>query len=172
MTAKDKATGKSQSIKIEASSGLSKDEIEKMKKDAEMHAEEDKKKKELVEARNLADTLVYTTKKALTDAGDKITADEKKPVEDALAELDKVKNGEDLDAIKAKTEALSQAAQKIGEKLYKAAQEAQAAQGGAAGTEEKPGSAADGPKDAEVEPDPVKSDDNGAGKKDEEPKKE
>ena len=166
VTAKDKATGKSQSIKIEASSGLSKDEIEKMKKDAEMHAEEDKKKKELVEARNLADTLVYTTKKALTDAGDKITADEKKPVEDALAELDKVKNGEDLDAIKAKTEALSQAAQKIGEKLYKAAQEAQAAQGGQAGqagTEEKP-------KDAEVEPDPVKSDDNGAGKKDEDKK--
>ncbi len=154
VTAKDKATGKSQSIKIEASSGLSKDEIEKMKKDAEMHAEEDKKKKELVEARNLADTLVYTTKKALTDAGDKITADEKKPVEDALAELDKVKNGEDLDAIKAKTEALSQAAQKIGEKLYKAAQDAQAAQGGAAGagTEGKPGSATDGPKDAEVEP--------------------
>ena len=149
VTAKDKATGKTQSIKIEASSGLSKDEIEKMKKDAEMHAEEDKKKKELVEARNLADTLVYTTKKALTDAGDKITADEKKPVEDALAELDKVKNGDDLDAIKAKTEALSQAAQKIGEKLYKAAQDAQAASANAsasqAGTEEKP-------KDAEVEP--------------------
>ncbi len=159
VTAKDKATGKSQSIKIEASSGLSKDEIEKMKKDAELHAEEDKKKKELVEARNLADTLVYTTKKALTDAGDKITADEKKPVEDALAELDKVKNGEDLDAIKAKTEALSQAAQKIGEKLYKAAQDASAKattdEAGKTGTEEKP-------KDAEVEPE----------KKDEEPKKE
>ena len=78
--AKDKATGKEQSIRIEASTGLSKDEIEKMKKDAEMHAEEDKKKKELIEARNLADTLVYTTEKALRDAGDKITADEKKPV--------------------------------------------------------------------------------------------
>jgi molecular chaperone DnaK len=121
VTAKDKATGKTQSIKIEASSGLSKEEIEKMKKDAEMHAEEDKKKKELVEARNLADTLVYTTKKALSDAGDKITADEKKPVEDAIAELDKVKNGDDLEAIKSKSEALSQAAQKIGEKLYKTA---------------------------------------------------
>jgi len=151
VTAKDKATGKSQSIKIEASSGLSKDEIEKMKKDAELHAEEDKKKKELVEARNLADTLVYTTKKALTDAGDKITADEKKPVEDALAELDKVKNGEDLDAIKAKTEALSQAAQKIGEKLYKAAQDAQAAAGGAAGAQPEAGTE-EKPKDAEVEP--------------------
>ena len=159
VTAKDKATGKSQSIKIEASSGLSKDEIEKMKKDAELHAEEDKKKKELVEARNLADTLVYTTKKALTDAGDKITADEKKPVEDALAELDKVKNGEDLDAIKAKTEALSQAAQKIGEKLYKAAQDAAASANATAGqaSDNKEGEA----KDAEVESD----------KKDEEPKK-
>ena len=154
VTAKDKATGKSQSIKIEASSGLSKDEIEKMKKDAEMHAEEDKKKKELVEARNLADTLIYTTQKAMRDAGDKITADEKKPVEDAIAELDKVKNGEDLDAIKAKTEALSQAAQKIGEKLYKAAQDAATSANATAdeagnaqtGTEEKS-------KDAEVEPD-------------------
>ncbi|HOW60326.1 MAG TPA: molecular chaperone DnaK [Candidatus Moranbacteria bacterium] len=151
VTAKDKATGKSQSIKIEASSGLSKDEIEKMKKDAEMHAEEDKKKKELVEARNLADTLVYTTKKALADAGDKITADEKKPVEDAIAELDKVKNGDDLDAIKAKTEALSQTAQKIGEKLYKAAQEAQAAQGGQASPEGEKKD--DNVKDAEVESD-------------------
>ncbi len=153
VTAKDKATGKSQSIKIEASSGLAKEEIEKMKKDAEMHAEEDKKKKELVEARNLADTLVYTTKKALADAGDKITAEEKKPVEDAVQELDKVKNGEDLDAIKAKTEALSQAAQKIGEKLYKAASDSakattdkQEAQPGAEGEKK------DEPKDAEVEP--------------------
>ena len=153
VTAKDKATGKSQSIKIEASSGLAKEEIEKMKKDAEMHAEEDKKKKELVEARNLADTLVYTTKKALADAGDKITAEEKKPVEDAVQELDKVKNGEDLDAIKAKTEALSQAAQKIGEKLYKAAQEAQAAAGAKPGAEGSQAGTEEKPKDAEVEPD-------------------
>ncbi len=118
--AKDRATNKEQLIRIEASTGLSKDEIERMKKDAEIHSEEDKKKKELIEARNLADTLSYTTEKALKDAGDKITADEKKPVEDALAELNKVKNGDDLAEIKSKTEALSQAAQKIGEKLYKA----------------------------------------------------
>ncbi|EKE20201.1 MAG: hypothetical protein ACD_8C00041G0003 [uncultured bacterium] len=123
VTAKDKATGKSQSIKIEASSGLSKEEIEKMKKDAELHAEEDKNKKELVEARNMADTLVYTTEKALKEAGDKVTDEEKKPVTDAIEELNKVKNGEDLNDIKAKTETLSQAAQKIGEKLYAAAQE-------------------------------------------------
>lgn len=153
VTAKDKATGKSQSIRIEASTGLSKEEIERMKRDAEAHAEEDKKKKELIEARNMADTLVYTTEKALRDAGNKITADEKKPVEDAIAELNKVKNSDSLEEIKAKTEALSQAAQKIGEKLYKAAQEAQKtgenaasaeAPASQAGTEEKP-------KDAEVE---------------------
>ncbi len=148
VTAKDKATGKSQSIKIEASSGLSKEEIEKMKKDAEMHAEEDKKKKELVEVRNLADTLVYTTEKAIRDAGDKITDEEKKPVQEAIEELNKVKNGDDLNDIKAKTEALSQAAQKIGEKLYKATQDAQA---GPAPTEAT-GEAKEGDvKDAEVE---------------------
>jgi molecular chaperone DnaK len=154
VTAKDKATGKSQSIKIEASSGLSKEEIEKMKKDAEMHAEEDKKKKELIDARNMADTLIYTTQKALRDAGEKITADEKKPVEEAITELDKVKNGEDMDAIKAKTEALSQAAQKIGEKLYKAAQSASSAdKGEQSGTEgDKTAGTEDKPKDAEVEP--------------------
>jgi len=127
VTAKDKATNKTQNIRIEASTGLKDEEIERMKKDAELHAEEDKRKKELVEARNLADTLSYTTQKALKDAGDKLTEDEKKPVEEALAELDKVKNGDDLEAIKKATENLSQAAQKIGEKLYKAAQAEQSA---------------------------------------------
>ncbi len=139
VTAKDKATGKSQSIKIEASSGLSKEEIEKMKKDAEMHADEDKQKKELVEARNMADTLVYTTEKAIKDAGDKITEEETKPVKEAIEELNKVKNGDDLNEIKAKTEKLSQAAQKIGEKLYAAAEEAKKAETEAnAGTEGAP----------------------------------
>ncbi|MEI7750177.1 MAG: molecular chaperone DnaK [Candidatus Moraniibacteriota bacterium] len=127
VTAKDKATNKSQSIRIEASTGLKDEEIERMKKDAELHAEEDKHKKELVEARNIADTLSYTTAKAIKDAGDKLTEDEKKPVEEAIAELDKVKNGDDLEAIKKASETLSEAAQKIGEKLYKAAQEAEAA---------------------------------------------
>jgi molecular chaperone DnaK len=120
--AKDKATNKEQSIRIEASTGLSKEEIEKMKKDAEVHAEEDKKKKEAIEAKNMADTLVYTTEKALRDAGDKITADEKKPVEEKIEALKKVKDGDDSEAIKKATEELSQEAQKIGEKLYKAAQ--------------------------------------------------
>jgi molecular chaperone DnaK len=160
VTAKDKASGKTQSIRIESSTGLSKDEIERMKKDAELHAEEDKKKKELIEARNMADTLSYSTEKAMKDAGDKVTAEEKKPVEEAIAELNKVKNGDDLEAIKKATETLSQAAQKIGEKLYKAAQEAQQAQAAQAGTQQSTGEAkADGtteaPKDAEVEEKPA-----------------
>src|SRR3990167_931065 len=158
VTAKDKATNKSQSIRIESSTGLSKDEIERMKKDAEMHADEDKRKKELIEARNMADSLSYTTEKSMKDAGDKLTADEKKPVEEAITELNKVKNGDDLEAIKKATENLSQAAQKIGEKLYKAAadstkatssqasgEQAQAGAQGATGTEEAP-------KEAETEP--------------------
>ncbi|HAI74332.1 TPA: molecular chaperone DnaK [Candidatus Moranbacteria bacterium] len=123
--AKDKATNKEQSIRIEASTGLSKEEIEKMKKDAEVHAEDDKKKKETIEVKNMADTLVYTTEKALRDAGDKITADEKKPVEEKVEALKKVKDSDDISAIKKATEELSQEAQKIGEKLYKAAQETQ-----------------------------------------------
>lgn len=159
VTAKDKASGKSQSIRIESSTGLSKDEIERMTKDAELHAEEDKKKKELIEARNMADTLAYSTEKAMRDAGDKLTADEKKPVEDAITSLNSVKNGDDLEAIKKATEVLSQAAQKIGEKLYKAAQEAQAAAqpaaGAQSGTEAQTGSTTEAPKDAEVEGKPA-----------------
>jgi molecular chaperone DnaK len=152
VSAKDKATGKSQNIRIESSTGLSKDEIERMKKDAELHAEEDKNKKALIEARNMADTLSYTTEKAMKDAGDKITTDEKKPVEDAITELNKVKNGDDLDAIKKATEVLSQAAQKIGEKLYKAASEAEAAKANpqAGGPDSSTGS--ESAKDAETEP--------------------
>ncbi len=162
VTAKDKATNKSQSIRIESSTGLSKDEIERMKKDAEMHAEEDKRKKELIEARNMADSLSYTTEKSMKDAGDKLTVDEKKPVEEAIVELNKVKNGDDLEAIKKATEALSTAAQKIGEKLYAAAQ---AASQGAGNNEQGTAEAkpeGETPKDAEVE-DPVKSDESASG---------
>ncbi len=154
VTAKDKATNKTQSIRIEASTGLSKDEIERMKKDAEIHAEEDKHKKELIEARNLADSLVYSTEKAMKDAGEKITADEKKPVEDAITELNKVKNGDDLDAIRKASEALSQAAQKIGEKLYAAAAAAEKpAEGEEPKAEGEP--ATETPKDAEVDDKPA-----------------
>jgi len=117
--AKDKGTGKEQSIRIEASSGLSKEDIEKMKKEAESHAGEDQKKKELAEARNLADTFIYTTEKAVREAGDKISKDVKKEIEEKIAELKKVKDGEDLEAIKKAQEELSAAAQKVGEALYK-----------------------------------------------------
>ncbi|MDD5489660.1 MAG: molecular chaperone DnaK [Candidatus Moranbacteria bacterium] len=128
--AKDKATGKEQSIRIEASTGLSKEEVEKMARDAEAHAEEDKKKREAVEAKNMADTLVYTTEKALREAGEKISADKKKPVEEKIEALKKIKDGEDIAAIKKATEELSQEAQKIGQELYQAAQAADKAKAG------------------------------------------
>ena len=119
VTAKDKATGKSQSIRIEGSIGLSKEEIEKMKKEAELHAEEDKKKKDLIEARNLADTLVYTAEKTLREAGDKVPADVKKEIEEKTEALKKMKDSDNMDDIKSKTADLSQTIQKIGQELYK-----------------------------------------------------
>lgn len=128
VTAKDKATGKEQSIRIEASSGLSDEEIEKMRQDAEAHASEDKAKKELIETRNLADTLIFTTEKALKEAGDKVTEDEKKNIEEKIKTLREVKEKDDKEAIKKAAEELSQAAQRIGEILYKQAQEAKTAE--------------------------------------------
>jgi len=130
--AKDKATGKEQSIRIEASSGLSKEEIEKMKKDAELHAEEDKKKREKVEVKNNAEALVYSTEKTLRDFAGKITDDVKKSLEEKIAELKKVKDGDDLAAIKKASEDLSLEAQKIGSELYKQP-------GGESGGEEQKG---------------------------------
>lgn len=151
--AKDKATNKEQSIRIEASTGLSKDEIEKMKKDAEMHAEEDRKKKEVIEVKNMADTLIFSTEKAMRDAGDKITADEKKPVEEKIEALKKAKEGDSVEDIKKATEELSQAAQKIGEKIYKVAQEAQQPQTSPTGDQPKEDEAKEGDvKDAETKP--------------------
>ncbi|MFH1781078.1 MAG: molecular chaperone DnaK [Patescibacteria group bacterium] len=149
VSAKDKATGKEQSIRIEASSGLNEEEVEKMKKDAEAHADEDKKKKEVVETKNLAETLVFSTEKALKDVGDKVKEDEKKNVQTKIDELKKVMDGDDVEAIKKKTEELSQAAQKIGEVLYKQQQEAEAAKGGAQGQPGQPGAkpGEDKPKD-------------------------
>ncbi len=123
VTAKDKATGKTQFIRIEGSIGLSKEEIEKMKREAELHAEEDKRKRELVEAKNLADNLVYVTEKTLRDEGDKISAETKKEVEDKVNELKKVKDGDNIEDIKQKTAELSQTVQKIGAEMYKTNQE-------------------------------------------------
>ncbi|MEK7150971.1 MAG: molecular chaperone DnaK [Patescibacteria group bacterium] len=117
--AKDKATNKEQSVRIEASSGLSKEEVERMKQDAAAHADEDKKKKEIIEAKNIADTMVYTTDKAIRDAGDKVPADIKTDIEKKKADLTEVLKGESLDEIKAKTQEYSLSAQKIGEFLYK-----------------------------------------------------
>ena len=121
--AKDKATGKEQKIRIEASSGLSKDEIEKMKTDAQIHAEEDRQKKEIIESKNAADALVYTSEKALRDAADKAPPDVKKNIEEKIEALKKVKEGSDVNAIRAASEDLSREIQKIGEILYKQGQE-------------------------------------------------
>ena len=118
VSAKDKATGKVQSVRIEASTQLSKEEIEKLKQEAAAHAEEDAKKRALIEARNHAEQLVYTAEKAIKDAGDKITDDIKKPVQEAIDALKGVKEGEDTEAIAAKTEALSSELQKIGSAMY------------------------------------------------------
>ncbi|MEA3296028.1 MAG: molecular chaperone DnaK [Patescibacteria group bacterium] len=128
VSAKDKATGKSQSIRIEGSSGVSKEEVEKMKKDAELHAEEDKKKQELIEARNLADNLIYTTEKTLADAGDKISEDVKKEIEEKIADLKKVKDSDNIEEIKQKTQDLSQTAQKMSAEMYKANEQKDQAQ--------------------------------------------
>jgi len=127
--AKDKATGKEQAIRIQASGGLSSDDIDQMVKDAEAHAEEDKKQRELVEARNQAESLIHTTEKTLSEAGDKVTAEDKTAVDAAIAELKTAAEGEDTDDIGAKSEALAQISMKIGEALYKAAAEAEAAEG-------------------------------------------
>ena len=122
VTAKDKASSKSQSIRIEGSLGLSDEEIEKMKKEAEMHAEADKKKRDLIEAKNNAENLIYTVEKTFKDAGDKLKEEEKKPINDKKEELAKIKDGEDLEEIKKKTEELSTLIQQIGAKMYEEAQ--------------------------------------------------
>jgi molecular chaperone DnaK len=134
VSAKDKATGKEQSIVIKASSGLSDDEVEKMIKDAEAHAGEDKKLRELVDARNAADGMIHATEKSIKDLGDKVDAGEKATVEAAIAELKEAVKGDDKELIEAKTTALTEAASKIAEKAY--AQQAEAAGAESAGSGE------------------------------------
>ncbi|HEY5293044.1 MAG TPA: molecular chaperone DnaK [Burkholderiales bacterium] len=124
VSAKDKATGKENKIKIQASSGLNEAEIEKMVKDAEVHAEEDRKALELVNARNQCEALVHSVKKSLTEYGDKLEAGEKEKIEAAIKEAEAVLKSEDKAAIEAKSQALAQAAQKLGEKMYADAQAA------------------------------------------------
>jgi len=155
VSAKDRATGKEQQIRIQASGGLSDTDINRMVKEAEAHASEDKKRKELVEARNHADSLVYSTEKNVKEFGDKVSAAEKQAIETAIADLKSALAGEDVDAIKARTEALMQASMKLGEAMYKAGQEAgPGAAAGAAGDQAGPsGKSAGGPDDTVVDAD-------------------
>ena len=118
VSAKDNASGKEQSIRIEGSSGLSKEEVERMKQEAEKFAEEDKKKKEGIEVKNQAEQLVYLSEKTLKDAGDKVEEATKKSVEEKIEELKKVKDGEDLEAIKKASDELSAEIQKVGAAMY------------------------------------------------------
>jgi len=124
VSAKDKATGKENKIKIQASSGLNEDEIQKMVKDAELHAEEDRKALELVNARNQCEALVHSVKKSLTEYGDKLDAGEKEKIEAAIKDAEAVLKSEDKAAIDAKAQALAQVSQKLGEKMYAEAQAA------------------------------------------------
>ncbi len=134
VSAKDKATNKEQSIQITASSGLSKEEIENLVKDAEMHAEDDKKKRELVEARNSADALIYSTEKSIKELGDKVDSDTKSKVEDSITALRKAMEGEDAAEIKRNSEELTQASHKLAEAMYQqASQNEQQADADAAG---------------------------------------
>ncbi|MFP3910503.1 MAG: molecular chaperone DnaK [Desulfobacteraceae bacterium] len=135
VSAKDMGTGKEQSIKITASSGLSEEEIDKLVKDAELHAEEDKKRKELIDARNSADSLIYSTEKSIKEVGDKLDEDTKNNINQAIENLKKAMEGEDVEEIKRLSEELTQASHKLAETMYaKASQEQeQAAAGGATG---------------------------------------
>lgn len=122
-TAKDKATGRSQSIRIEGTIGLSKEEIEKMKREAQLHAKEDRKKRELAQAKNAADTLIYTCEKTLRESKEKISEDFKKEIQQKIDDLKKVKEGDKIEDIKTKTVGLSQVIQKIGVQMYKKTKE-------------------------------------------------
>jgi len=135
VTAKDKATGKEQKITITASSGLSDEEIERMKKEAEAHAEDDKKRKELIDLKNMSDALAYTAEKTLKEAGDKAKEEDKKDVESKIEELKKVKDGDDKEVIQKAYDALSEAIQKVGAAMYEQSADATTA-GEQASTEE------------------------------------
>jgi molecular chaperone DnaK len=135
VSAKDLGTGKEQSIKITASSGLSEEEIEKLVKDAELHSEEDKKKRELVDARNAADSLIYATEKTIKEAADKLDAGTKGDIENAIANLKKAMEGEDTAEIKRLSEELTQASHKLAEVLYAQTGQAEAQPGPEPGAE-------------------------------------
>lgn len=152
VSAKDKATGKEQQIRIQASGGLSDDDIERMVQDAEENAADDQKRRELVEARNQADSTIHATEKTLSDFGDKVSEAERKTIEDAIGDLKTAMEGEDIADITARLEALQQASMKLGEAVYKAQQEAeeQGAEGGD-GNSTGPGNNNDDVVDADFE---------------------
>ncbi|MCP5201645.1 MAG: molecular chaperone DnaK [Gammaproteobacteria bacterium] len=152
VSAKDKATGKAQSIVIKASSGLSDDEIDRMVKDAEAHAEEDRKFQELVNARNQADALVHATRRSLDELGDKVGADDRKAAEDAIAEVEKALQGDDIADIEAKAQKLGEVSGKIAQQAYQAEQGAAGgAEGGPQGGAGGGGAADDNVVDADFE---------------------
>jgi molecular chaperone DnaK len=126
VSAKDKGTGKEQKIQIQASGGLSEEEIQKMVKEAEANKEADKKKRETVDARNQADSLVFSTEKSLKEHGDKISAEEKQAIENGIADLKKSLEGTDVEDIKKKTQSLIQVSMKLGEAVYKSQQKTDA----------------------------------------------
>ena len=144
VSAKDKATGKEQQIRIQASGGLSDDEIDNMVSDAESHAEEDKKRREVVDAKNQADALIHTTEKTMEELGEQISEEDKSGIETAIASLREALEGDDVDDIQAKTETLMQASMKLGEAAYQAQQDA-------AGDAEMDDGADEGPEPAEAE---------------------
>jgi molecular chaperone DnaK len=149
VSAKDQATGKEQSIQITASSGLSQEEIDKLIKDAELHAGEDKKKRELVDARNNADALVYSTEKSIKELGEKVDATTKTNVESAIEALKKAMEGEDAEEIKRLSEALTQASHKLAEAMYQQASQGNAQQGADGGADQAAGQNS-GPQDDDV----------------------
>lgn len=151
VSAKDKATGKTQSIVIKASSGLSEDEIQRMVKDSEMHAEEDRKFHELVMARNQADNMVHSVTKSLAEAGDKVSADERKTIEQAVEALKEAIKGDNKDLIETKTKELTDASGKMAEKLYSAQQQSQPGQGEPQAQQDNAGQKGDTVVDAEFE---------------------
>jgi molecular chaperone DnaK len=151
VSAKDKATGKEQSIVIKASSGLSEDEVDAMVKDAESHADEDRKARELVDARNAADNMIHATKKSLEELGDKVDASEKTAIEAAIVELEEAMKGDDKDVIESKTHALTELSGKLAEKLYGQAGAAEGGAGAATDANAESAGAGDDVVDAEFE---------------------
>ena len=158
VSAKDKATGKEQSIRIESSSGLSKEEIEKMKEEAKAHEEEDKKKREVIETRNQLDTLIYATEKAVKDYGEKVTEDDKKKINESIENAKKALGTDNADEIKKAMEDLQKTSHKLSEEIYKEAQAQAQAQQNAQGAQGEPSGSQQEQEDKKGEEDVVDAD--------------